>query len=104
MKEVTHIRKGHLILTASGAPVMDCKTINAAKRQSRHMQKHEGAVIRAETYKRQYPSKQMRKAAPTRLQRIRAAEQPTVTRAKKKPRRPDWRRVADDALVRGESE
>lgn len=39
MKEVTHIRKGHLIYSVAGVLVKDCKTINMAKRECRLMQK-----------------------------------------------------------------
>jgi hypothetical protein len=51
---VTHVRKGHLIYTAAGALWKDCKTINAAKRESRDMQKS-GSVIKAEEVKRAKP-------------------------------------------------
>lgn len=53
-KEVTHIRRGHLIYLASGALFRDCKTINAAKLESRLHQK-EGVsdrwVVRVEAHK-----------------------------------------------------
>lgn len=58
MKEVTHIRKGHLIFLASGALFKDCGSINEAKRMCRLMQK-EGVkdrwVVKAEEVKRPKP-------------------------------------------------
>lgn len=92
MREPTMIRKGHQILSTVGVLLRDCKTINAAKRHSRELQK-QGEVIRVEQHKRQAPHKQVARA-PSRLQRIRAQEKQEVRVTKK--RRHNWK-TADRA-------
>lgn len=63
MKEVTHIRKGHVIReVAEGGAVQTFDSINAAKRESRAIQKS-GAVVRVEPHKQKFVAPKLVKPA-----------------------------------------
>lgn len=98
-KEITHERKGHLITELATGKVMDLKTINKAKFESRIQQKGGGWVVRVAAHS-PVVTKRAKSWRPPKTHR-------TASRAEDR-RVSNWdmhaRFVADDMLTRAEQD